>query len=82
MSKPLPQRFSIEFDGGSVLSVEDIWPDGDAPENPTTQDVAVRIAESGWPERFLTEWNMAELLRVWVIPTAGGSAKSVEVKFR
>lgn len=33
------KRFLFNINVGHVLSVDDIWPDGDAPANPTVEDV-------------------------------------------
>lgn len=50
--------FSVEFGGQYDLSVEDVWPDGDAPENPTTADVLTAMRKSGSLSRLISDWNM------------------------
>lgn len=58
------KRFYIEFSGGYELDVADIWVDGDAPENPTVQDV-VDVIEESWSEgRFIDDWNLIPTIEV------------------
>ena len=33
------KSFTITFDGSATLTVDEVWPDGDAPANPTLLDV-------------------------------------------
>ena len=49
-------RFRIECD--VELSNRDIWPDGDAPENPTVEDVVARVKQSTHEQGFVRDWNM------------------------
>jgi hypothetical protein len=49
-------HFSIAAD--ISLSVEEIWPDGDAPENPTIEDVLEVIAKCGGRMRVIRDWNL------------------------
>ena len=39
----MQQTFSIHIDIDETLTVDEIWPDGDAPENPTADDVRVKL---------------------------------------
>jgi hypothetical protein len=41
------------------LSVTDVWPDGDAPENPTADDVAA-LLEKGGLKRNLEDWSLMD----------------------
>lgn len=53
------KKFSISIGGEYTLSVEDIWPDGDAPENPTSADVAAAIDEDCIDvASLIKDWNM------------------------
>lgn len=54
-----PKVFNLSL-GEVQLSVSDIWPDGDAPENPTPQDVADLIAKCGGVRAVLSEWNLID----------------------
>ena len=52
------KKFIISIISRHVLTEEDLWPDGDAPPNPTVSDVEALIYECGGPEAIITEWNM------------------------
>lgn len=41
-----------------VLETDDIWPDDDAPENPTAADVAARIRKDGGFPDVIGSWNL------------------------
>lgn len=57
--KDTQKTFHFEFAGDHDLTVSEIWPDGDAPENPTTEDVIARVKDSCWSVRHLiTDWNL------------------------
>lgn len=47
----------IEWGGEATLTVDEIWPNGDAPENPTRDDVIAQIAKEGNPRSFARNWN-------------------------
>ena len=51
-------HFSISVE--TSLGIEDIWPDGDAPENPTVDDVLKVIAKCGGKRRVLEDWNLVD----------------------
>lgn len=58
MSEPLlneKKMFTIILAGDHPLTVEEIWPDGDAPENPTEADVA----------EVLKKYSLADLIGDW-----------------
>ena len=44
---------SLHVDG---MTVNDLWPDGDAPNEPSAQDVAILIDECGGTMRVLSDW--------------------------
>lgn len=51
--------FDVEIEKLVVLEVDEIWPDGDAPENPTTADVIEKMRKSGFPSlRACNDWSM------------------------
>lgn len=52
------KKFNISYDIDLCLSVEEIWPDGDAPENPTVQDVEHVLEECGGVERVIRDWDL------------------------
>jgi hypothetical protein len=52
------KHFHIEWGGEETLTVEEIWPDGDAPENPTVDDVIEVMRKSGSISRLCQDWNL------------------------
>jgi hypothetical protein len=44
-------EFTHEF------TVEEIWADGDAPENPTVQDVLLKLAGTDDPKKIPANWG-------------------------
>ena len=63
-------RFRIEYEIDVTLDESEIWPDGDAPETPTADDVRALIDGCGGIERVLTEWclNDAPFFKVVEVP--------------
>lgn len=66
-------HFSISYDVS--YSVEEIWPDGDAPANPTLDDVMAVIVKCGGKRRVLDEWSMTDDLDLSV--SDGKTSKDV-----
>lgn len=62
----MDEGFTVNLVAGYYLLIEDIWPDGDAPENPTAADVKARMEESGPKIQVLRDWNMLYGLEVFV----------------
>lgn len=54
--------FSFRFEIEETLSVKDIWPDGDAPENPTADDVRKVFMNScrGNVIRGMEDWGLLD----------------------
>ena len=53
-------KFRVTVEGDCMLSIADVWPNGDAPENPTAEDVVAAMrASSGWAGRLIDEWLLA-----------------------
>lgn len=52
------KRFLVSITCESELDLDQLWPDGDAPENPTKRDVRQLIERSGGPVRILDDWNL------------------------
>ena len=60
-------KFVIDISGSVTLTVKEIWPDGDAPENPTFQDVINVITTTTHDVGdLLTEWDLDQLLEAHV----------------
>jgi hypothetical protein len=54
------KTFNLSLNIDVTLSVDELWPDGDAPENPTVADVENLIADSGGWSRILDDWNLMD----------------------
>jgi hypothetical protein len=52
------KKFKIRYEMETVLDVDSMWPDGDAPESPTVEDVIGLIKKHGGIYRVLDEWNL------------------------
>ncbi len=52
--------FIFEINIATVLDIKEIWPDGDAPENPTVADVRARFLKDGRGNIIAAaqEWNL------------------------
>lgn len=50
--------FTISYEVEETLSLEDLWPDGDAPENPTVDDVIGIMRKSGSVINWMRDWGM------------------------
>ena len=50
--------FTIRLTIEDTLTVEQIWPDGDAPDNPTCDNVYDLLDRSGSPLSVANEWNL------------------------
>lgn len=70
------QNIQISVDGITSLSPEDIWPDGDAPENPSVDDVIKAIKDDCYSaEELFNKWHLS--VYVWV----HANRETKEVKF-
>lgn len=53
------KTFTITVEGSYTLTVDEIWPDGDAPENPTREDVAAAMKKSCHSTyQLMRDWNL------------------------
>lgn len=52
------KSFHIEWGGSETLTTVDIWPDGDAPENPTVDDVIDKMSKSRSLRGLALDWNL------------------------
>ena len=58
------KMFIFGWTGFHALGVSEIWPDGDAPENPTVDDVIEVIRTCGGVSDVLRNWNLPPQLEV------------------
>jgi hypothetical protein len=54
------KTFTIFIETSADLTVQDIWPDGDAPEDPQPEDVMDKLKAAGYGSfwRGALEWNL------------------------
>jgi hypothetical protein len=50
--------FRLYYEGETFLRVQDLWPDGDAPENPTVADVRALMRAEGPHWKVIREWDL------------------------
>ena len=56
--------YRFEIRGEWVLDEREIWPDGDAPESPTVNDVLEVVRLYGPLTHFISDWNLYPVLSV------------------
>jgi hypothetical protein len=62
----MAKYFDFDLSGYARLSVDDIWPDGDAPEDPTVADVEELIKKCGGKYRVIRDWDLDDDLDLTV----------------
>jgi hypothetical protein len=50
--------FTLTTPGDFDLSIDELWPDGDAPENPTAEDVKGLIEKCGGILQIIRDWDL------------------------
>jgi hypothetical protein len=69
-------RFFVDIDTPTIeLGIHDIWPDGDAPDNPTVQDVVAVMRRCGSRSQVLSDWCLDAELRITVTEPFGPYAQ-------
>jgi hypothetical protein len=58
MTDTAKPTFHFTYSCEVSLGVDEIWPDGDAPENPTLADVAKVVDLCGGAMRVLRDWDI------------------------
>jgi hypothetical protein len=59
------KKFKLRYVVECELTVEDLWPDGDAPESPSNLHVRELIRRDGGILNVLNEWNLHQTSSVW-----------------
>lgn len=54
------KRFQIIYTVDVTLNLDELWPDGDSPENPTADDVRKLIEAGGGILQVTDDWNLAD----------------------
>lgn len=52
--------FEIVVEATYYLTLDELWPDGDAPETPTAHDVAELMRNCGSQRSVMADWNIDE----------------------
>jgi len=69
ITNPHLTSFTLNL-GSCTLTIADIWPDGDAPKNPTAQDVVDLIDDSGGASHVVRDWALLDGIQI----TGNGTA--------
>ena len=56
----MTKKFTINIECSVDMDLDELWPDGDAPENPTAKDVEDLIEKCGGPVDIIDEWNLRD----------------------
>lgn len=59
-------RFHLSFTADVSFDLDQIWPDGDAPENPTAEDVARVVRAEGGVLAVLRDWGVEDHLELTI----------------
>lgn len=61
------KTFEVWVEGPTFnLTEEEIWPDGDAPENPTDADVIEAMKDYGHVSTVIRDWALDDFLTIHV----------------
>jgi hypothetical protein len=61
------QKFELSFEYKCIISTDELWPNGNCPDNPKKSDVEELIEKDGGPLEFLYKhnlWNRYVYLRI------------------
>jgi len=64
-------KFYIDFNGSFELDEDEIWPDGDAPPQPTAADVIKAMKQCGSKAGLIDEWSFADDLIIGICTADG-----------
>lgn len=61
------KTFNFRFDIDVCINADEIWPDGDVPENPTAEDVMAIVKKSVGvsTNRELSDYQNLQILEYW-----------------
>ncbi len=54
------KSFTFEVSATFEIDADEIWVDGDGPEDPTLEDVLEEIQKCGGPAAVIQDWNLTE----------------------
>lgn len=61
------KQFRFYIEKTILLNEDEIWPDGDGPENPTTEDVWEEVRKEGGTAKILDNWNLINNLDLVIV---------------
>jgi hypothetical protein len=70
-------EFRLQWQGEWAFDREAIWPNGDAPKNPTVKDVLASMREEGSLTTLIFEWSLDETLG-FVLSDVDGESVSIK----
>lgn len=59
-AEPVPPKVTISLELRAELTVDDLWPDGDWPDEITAEAVQKLIEKAGGDAEAIRDWNLAE----------------------
>ena len=62
----MSKKFLLQYTIDCTVSLDELWPENDGPENPTVEDVEDLINSCGGWERVILDWNLAEGAEAYV----------------
>lgn len=60
------KTFTFEVSATMEVDADEIWVDGDGPEDPTLEDVLEEIKKCGGAQSVIYDWNLTEDLDLTV----------------
>lgn len=72
-------KFALNIVGTIMMDGEDFWPEGEAPENPTVEDVLAMIQIAGGLRGVFLDWSLCDDVRLMVVKEDGSSGMEGDV---
>lgn len=54
------RTFTFDITISHTFTIDELWPDGDAPENPTTRNVYDLVEQCGGLARVINDWDLVD----------------------
>jgi hypothetical protein len=75
MTDTAKPTFHFTYSCEVSLGVDEIWPDGDAPDSPTIADVAKLVDLCGGADRVLRDWDLDNGLEMTISDNEGNHTR-------
>ncbi len=69
--RPHHPGFSINLSCDVVLSISDLWPEGNAPDHPTVADVVELVRKDGGLRHIIRAWNLDDEIEMEIAGPGG-----------